>query len=111
MGMVIHPSDKRRSKWSSFRGENAQEDLIEQLQRAIDERPQPLYHLDQWMNTPIGVKRVSDSYYSQTTGWQYRFWTRSYTHTFKESQLSAYELSKGEKLLIIDCMKSALGSG
>jgi hypothetical protein len=109
MGIAVRASDLRR--WKTFQGQSGQLDLMEQLRQEIDSRPQPLYQLDQWMRTPIGLKRVSDSYYSQTTGWQYRFWTRSFTYTFKESEISPYEVSQGEKLLIADCMKFVAGSG
>lgn len=105
MAVATRFNDLRRGKWSSFRGQQG-ETLMAQLQREADERPKPRYDLDEMVLTPLGFKRISDSYHSYSRGWNYAFSTNNGRHSFNEKQL----LSQGDGLLLKDVMR-IVGAG
>jgi hypothetical protein len=98
MGIATHASDLRR--WKSFQGQSYQEgNLIERLTSEMDERPRARYELDEEVKTPdLGIRGITDKYYSNASGWHYTFFTRNGLYNYKESQL----LNKHEALFIQD---------
>jgi hypothetical protein len=108
MGVATRASDMRRSKWSSFRGENQAEDYLTILQRNIDERPASRYEVDETVLVPsLGIRGITDRYYLNGSGYHYTFYTRNGLYTFKEKDLLAH----GDGLLLQDVMRTIRAGG